>query len=91
MFSLNKCLVRACHNLSISTIGEDGNIAEDKSYCLDHSPNPGKIQQDIFKYINTHEKIVGLNASGMTFLNMDLSARSNGDTRYFRIRYLEVR
>ena len=70
---MNKCRVRACHNIAVSTFDENGEITENKGYCIDHSPNPGKSKEDILKYIATHEKIVGLNANGMTFSDMDLS------------------
>lgn len=75
MFSFNKCLVRACKHLAVSTFDENGEITENKSYCIDHSPNPGKVHADVINYINTHEKIIGLNAAGMTFSNMDFSGK----------------
>lgn len=73
MFSLNKCMVRACSNLAVSTLDENGNLNEGKSYCLIHAPNPGKIQQDIINYIASHDVIVGLNASSMAFSDIDFS------------------
>ena len=45
MFSLNKCLVHACNNLALSTFDENGNISDEKNYCLEHIPNPNKMQQ----------------------------------------------
>lgn len=75
MFILNKCIVRSCDNLAVSKIDSDGNIAEDKGYCLDHIPNPGKATQDILNYIKTHDTIIGLNAAGMTFSGIDLSEK----------------
>ncbi len=75
MFSTNKCLVRACHHIAVSTFNEAGEIAEEKNYCIDHSPNPEKVHQDVIKYINTHEKIVGLCANGLTFADMDFSGK----------------
>ena len=73
MFSLNKCLVHACNNLALSTFDENGNISNEKNYCLEHIPNPSKMQQDIYNYIKTHDKIVGLNTVGMTFTDIDLT------------------
>lgn len=73
MFTLNKCIVRACNNLAVSKIDENGNIVEDKGYCLDHIPNPGKVIQDILNYIKNHDTIIGLNAAGMSFQGIDLS------------------
>ena len=75
MFTLNKCAVRACNNLAISTIDESGEISNSKNYCLDHIPNPGKAQQLIFDYIQKHDTIIGLNISGMTISESDLSKK----------------
>ena len=85
MFSLNKCLVRACTHQAISTIDENGNITENKGYCLDHIPNPGKTQEDIKNYIKNHDVIVGLNAAGLTFLNVDLSNK-----RFFSCNFMHT-
>ena len=73
MFSLNKCLVHTCNNLALSTFDENGNIINGKNYCLSHIPNPSKIQNEIYNYIKTHDKIVGLNTVGMTFTDIDLT------------------
>lgn len=73
MFDQNKCLVLRCRNLALSSFDKEGNICNDKNYCIDHSPNPGKSKEEIYQYINTHEKIIGLNASGIVFSGIDLS------------------
>lgn len=73
MFSLNKCLVKSCHHIAVSTFDETGEIIDGNSYCIDHSPNPGKVKEDILNYIINHEKIIGLNVNGMTFSNLDFS------------------
>lgn len=73
MFTQNRCLVHYCHNNALSTFNEDGEITDERSYCLDHIPDPGKAKDDIYKYILAHEKIVGLKASGLLFENIDFS------------------
>jgi uncharacterized protein YjbI with pentapeptide repeats len=73
MYTLNKCLVRSCRNLALSTFDENGNITENKNYCLDHIPDPGKIKEQIYNYINTHDKIIGLNTAGITFTDINLT------------------
>lgn len=75
MYTMNKCLVHSCGNVALSTFGEDGTIQEGRGYCLDHIPNPGQAQQMISAYIETHERIVGLNASGMLFHDMDFTGK----------------
>ncbi len=73
MFTANKCLVHYCKNIALSTFNENGEIIDEKSYCLDHSPNPGKAKEEIYKYIQEHDIIVGLNANGLIFKDLDLS------------------
>lgn len=75
MFTQNKCLVHYCRNLALSAIDENGEISDKKNYCLDHIPDPGKVKDDIYKYIEEHEKIVGLNACGLLFKNLDFSGK----------------
>lgn len=75
MYTLNKCLVHSCQNIALSTIGEDGTIQDTRGYCLDHIPNPGQALEAISRYITEHERIVGLNASGMLFHDMDFSGK----------------
>ncbi len=73
MFAQNKCLVHYCRNLAISTFDEEGNLTDEKNYCLEHIPDPGKFKAQVYKYITEHDKIVGLNVSGLLFENIDLS------------------
>ena len=73
MFTQNKCLVHYCRNLALSTIDENGEISDDKNYCLEHIPDPGKVKEDIYNYIRTHEKIIGLNACGLIFSDIDFT------------------
>lgn len=73
MYTLNKCLVHSCKNLALSTFDEDGNITDKQNYCLDHIPDPGKVKEQIYNYIKTHDVIVGLNTAGITFADIDLT------------------
>ena len=75
MFTQNRCLVHYCRNNALSTFSEDGEITDERSYCLDHIPDPGKAKQDIYKYILSHDKIVGLKACGLVFENVDLTGK----------------
>src|SRR5574344_2765984 len=73
MYTLNKCLVHSCRNLALSTFDENGNITEEKNYCLDHIPDPGKAKEQIYAYIRTHDTIIGLNTAGITFTDIDFT------------------
>lgn len=73
MFSVNKCLVPTCTNSALSDFDQYGNIIKSNGYCLEHIPDPGNIQAKIFDYIKNHDMIIGLNASGIIFKDIDLS------------------
>ncbi|MDE5899125.1 MAG: pentapeptide repeat-containing protein [Treponemataceae bacterium] len=90
MFALNKCLVRACCNQAVSAFGEDGSISDEKNYCLDHIPDPGRSQQNIYDYIKSHDTIIGLNAPGMTFSGIDLSNKRFFGCNFMHCTFINV-
>ena len=71
MFTINKCLVNICKNNALSSFDENGNLINGKGYCLDHAPDPGLAQSAILNYIRNNEKIIGLNARGMIFKDIN--------------------
>lgn len=71
MYSVNKCKCPGCTKSAVSTISEDGKILEGMGYCLEHHPNPDEARARIREYVMTHEKIVGLDASGIEISNID--------------------
>ena len=73
MFTLNKCLVHSCKNLSLSVFDKTSGITEERGYCLNHTPDPGRAKESIYDYIKTHDVVVGLNAAGIMFRDIDLS------------------
>jgi len=73
IFSQNKCLVSYCKKNALSAFDDQGNIIEESAYCLDHEPNPGSVKDKIFDYVSKHDKIVGLNASGVIFNDINFS------------------
>ena len=73
MFTLNKCLVHSCKNLSLPVFDKTNGMTEERGYCLNHTPDPGRAKKSIYDYITTHDTIVGLNASGIIFRDIDLS------------------
>lgn len=83
MFALNKCLVKSCRNIAVSIVGEDGNLINKENYCLDHIPDPGKAQKEIYGYIKNHDTIIGLNTAGMTFSGIDLT-----DKRFYGCNFM---
>ena len=58
---------------ALSSFDENMNILESNSYCYKHHQNPDRVKDEIYRYIRTHDKIVGLNASGLSFSDIDLT------------------
>lgn len=75
MYALAKCLVPACENISLSSFDKNLCITDERNYCLAHSPHPHKAKETIYEYIRTHDTIVGLNASGIPFRDIDFSGK----------------
>ena len=71
MFSLNTCLEPGCCKNSLSSFNSNGEIIEVPGYCLDHTADKESVKQKIYDYINTHDKIIGLDASGLLFENIE--------------------
>lgn len=46
---------------------------EGMGFCLEHHPNPIEARRKIHEYVISHEKIVGLDASGIEISNLDFS------------------
>lgn len=90
MYTMNKCLVHSCSNMALSTFDSKGAIQEGKGYCLDHIPNPSQSLEAISRYVMTHERIVGLNASGMLFHDVDLSGKRFYGCNLFRCTFKNV-
>lgn len=74
MFKLNICSNPTCKHNAVSLI-KNGIILDEPGYCIDHSLSKEETEQAIFDYILKNEKIVGLNASGLNFYDMDFSGK----------------
>lgn len=72
MFSYKKCACPDCSVPAVSTTDNFGNLIL-SDYCYSHSLNQQEIQERIYDFIRRNDKIVGLNASGLTFENIDFT------------------
>lgn len=90
MFSQNTCLVHYCRSIALSTFDDEGNLTEEKNYCLDHTPDPGKAKEDIYRYIATHDKIVGLTASGLIFTDIDLTNKKFFGCNFYHCTFMNI-
>ena len=98
MFTLSLCSHPGCTHPAISFISKEGEITDAPYFCIKHIPNLEEYTQTVFNYIKTHKKIVGLNASGLNFNNVDLTDKrfygcnfqhctfSNIQSEFFRAR-----
>ena len=90
MFTQNTCCVHHCRNIALSTFDDEGNLTEEKNYCLDHIPNPGKAKEDIYRYIRTHDKIVGLNACGLIFSDVNITGKKFFGCNFYHCTFMNL-
>ncbi len=67
MYISNTCTYPGCKRSSISTVDENGNLIENSGFCYKHTTDPEGTKAKLFKYLSEHEKVVGINCSGITF------------------------
>ena len=70
---MNVCNHPGCHHSSLSYIDSQGNLTDRSFFCINHVSDPNEVKNVIYDYIRSHKKIVGLNASGLTFTDIDLT------------------
>ncbi len=73
MYLLNPCNCPGCTKTALSSFDNEGKIIENGGFCYKHQKDPLKAKEEIYTYINTHDKIVGLNAYGLTFSDINLT------------------
>jgi uncharacterized protein YjbI with pentapeptide repeats len=73
MFRLINCERQHCANPAIIEPGAER--LNGLRFCLDHSPDKAGIQHKTETYIRENDIIVGLNAAGMSFSDMDFSGK----------------
>ena len=70
MFSYAKCRNPECKHFAISDFDQNGNLIESGEFCYAHIADKDEYQRKIYNYIQTHDKIIGLNACGLTFTDI---------------------
>lgn len=73
MFISNKCQCPGCNNPALSKINDDDTITDEPGFCFAHIEDKKEYLLKLRKYVESHEKIVGLSAYGITVNNIDLS------------------
>lgn len=90
MFSQNNCIEPGCTKIALSSINSNGEITEIPGYCLEHSPDKELVKKQIYDYINTHDKIVGLNAPGLVFENIDLTNKRFYGCNFMHCKFINL-
>lgn len=90
MFAKIICLEPDCNKSSLSTFNSNGDILEQPGYCYDHSLDKEKIKQQIYDYIKNHDKIVGLNATGIVFENIDLTNKKFYGCNFMNCKFINL-
>ena len=72
MYLKNQCSCAGCKKPAISNIDDKGNLIETSQFCWKHTTNSEEVKDRLFKYLQEHEKVVGVNFSGMTFDKIQL-------------------
>lgn len=75
MFYYNKCLCAECNKTALSSFDEKGEISNLPGYCFEHTSDKEGVFANIRKYLQTHDTIVGLCASGLMFDSVNLSGK----------------
>ena len=75
MYAFNPCMYPGCRKQALSSFDSSGNLSEAPGFCLEHQKDAEEILYKMRNYILSHEKIVGLNASGITVSDLDLSGK----------------
>lgn len=90
MYSQNNCMEPGCCNTSLSTFSSNNEIIEVPGYCHEHIQNKEQAKEAIYNYIKTHSKIVGLNAAGITFENIDLTDKKFYGCNFMHCKFINL-
>lgn len=75
MYLFTKCQYPGCKKTPISGVSENGELMESSGYCLEHQKDRIETLEKLKRYIDNHDKIVGLNASYITIKDTDFSRK----------------
>ncbi|BDC96639.1 MULTISPECIES: pentapeptide repeat-containing protein [Treponema] len=90
MYLMNICKRPECRRSVLSDFDDNGNIRENGDFCFMHHPDQEGITKKLIRYIESHDKIVGLNASGVTFSNVDFTDKKFYGCNFCRCFFLGV-
>lgn len=75
MFVTNKCQCKECQNPALSVIRDNEIIPHEPGFCFEHTEDKIGHLTSLLNYINSHEKIIGLCAYGISVNGVDLSGK----------------
>ncbi|MBR7080056.1 MAG: pentapeptide repeat-containing protein [Treponema sp.] len=71
MYLFHKCEYPHCKSYAISRVNQEKDLLEDGTFCLKHCPSPEEESASIISYIMAHDKIINLNADGISLDNLE--------------------
>lgn len=75
MFGAAKCKREGCQKPAVSLIEDNKIVRPEGDFCFEHSPDPGALHAAALRYIETHDRIVGLSACGIELAKCDLAGK----------------
>lgn len=90
MYSFNNCLESGCTNTALSTFSATGEIIDASAFCFEHCQNKEEIKKQIYEYIESHTKIIGLNAEGLIFENIDLTNKRFYGCNFMNCKFINL-
>ncbi len=75
MYAFQKCQCPECTKPAITLYDDDGKIMDAPNWCYEHSPDKDFVRENIRKYLQSHQRIIGMNAEGLKIENWNISGK----------------
>ena len=75
MYAFQKCQCPECTKPAITLYDDDGKIMDAPNWCYEHSPDKDFVRENIRKYLQSHDRIIGMNAEGLKIENWNISGK----------------
>ena len=75
MYAFHKCQCPECTKPAITLYDDDGKIMDAPNWCYEHSPDKDFVRENLRKYLQSHDRIIGMNAEGLKIENWNISGK----------------
>ena len=73
MYSFEKCQHPNCNKTALTLFDADGKPITGENFCFEHSPDKNFVIENINRYLQSHQRIIGINAEGCKIEDCNLS------------------